>query len=423
MQAVILAAGQSSRFWPLNKKHKSLIRIMGKPLIYYTIESLKKLKIKEVLIVQSPKREIEEELKKFKFGINLNYLIQPKARGMGDAVWQARNLIKDDFCVLHAHHFDVDEFLEPMLRKKKKTGAKTILLGNKTQQPWHYGIVKLSNKTKDEIIDILEKPKKGQEPSDIAIKGIYLLSKDFFGHYQKTKKQMYDFEKTLSFYLKRGSARLLVSSRKVPTLKFPWDLFEINRQLMDRFLKSKISKTARISKKATIEGKVYFGENVQVLENAVIKGPCYLGDNCFLGNNSLVREYSNLEDNVTIGANAEIARSIFQENVHCHSGYFGDSIFGKNCKIGAGTVTANLRLDREEIKTLVKGEKTETGLKNLGCLMGENIKVGINCSLMPGILIGSDSVVGPHSVVSENIKENSIYYTQFKKITKNASRK
>jgi len=72
MQAVILAAGQSSRFWPLNKRHKSLIKIMGKPLICYTIESLKKLKIKEILIVQSPKREIEEELKKFKFGTNLN---------------------------------------------------------------------------------------------------------------------------------------------------------------------------------------------------------------------------------------------------------------------------------------------------------------------------------------------------------------
>ena len=48
-QAVILAAGESSRFWPLNQRHKSLIKIMGRPLIWYTIEGLKKAGIKEIL--------------------------------------------------------------------------------------------------------------------------------------------------------------------------------------------------------------------------------------------------------------------------------------------------------------------------------------------------------------------------------------
>jgi len=62
-QAVILAAGESSRFWPLNQKHKSLFKIMGRPLIWYTIESLKKAGIKDIIIVQGPKKDIEEELK------------------------------------------------------------------------------------------------------------------------------------------------------------------------------------------------------------------------------------------------------------------------------------------------------------------------------------------------------------------------
>ena len=47
MQAVILTAGESSRFWPLNQRHKSLIKIMGRPLIWYTIEGLKKSGIKK----------------------------------------------------------------------------------------------------------------------------------------------------------------------------------------------------------------------------------------------------------------------------------------------------------------------------------------------------------------------------------------
>ncbi len=59
-QAVILAAGESSRFWPLKQRHKSLIKIMGRPLICYTIERLKKSAIKDIIIVQGPKKDIEE---------------------------------------------------------------------------------------------------------------------------------------------------------------------------------------------------------------------------------------------------------------------------------------------------------------------------------------------------------------------------
>jgi len=41
-QAVILAAGESSRFWPLSAdKHKSMVEIMGKPILQYTLESLR----------------------------------------------------------------------------------------------------------------------------------------------------------------------------------------------------------------------------------------------------------------------------------------------------------------------------------------------------------------------------------------------
>ena len=77
MQAVILTAGQSSRFWPLNQKHKALIKIMGKPLIWHTLESLSRTKIKDVIIIQSPKKEIEQELDNYKFkGLRIRYVVQ-----------------------------------------------------------------------------------------------------------------------------------------------------------------------------------------------------------------------------------------------------------------------------------------------------------------------------------------------------------
>jgi bifunctional UDP-N-acetylglucosamine pyrophosphorylase/glucosamine-1-phosphate N-acetyltransferase len=67
---------------------------------------------------------------------------------------------------------------------------------------------------------------------------------------------------------------------------------------------------------------------------------------------------------------------------------------------------------------VVKGEKIGTGLNSLGCIMGENAKIGIHCSFMPGVLIGSNSVMGPASVIFGNIEDNKLFYTEFKGIKK-----
>jgi len=426
LQAVILAAGESSRFWPLNYQHKSLLKIMGRPLIWYTIEGLRKTGIKEIIIVQGPKKDIEEEFKNYNPpGLKIKYVIQPKPKGMGNALWQVQSLIKDNFFVMHAHHFDVDVFAKPMIEKQRKAKAKLILLGKKVDKPWKYGIVGLDNKIKDRVIKLIEQPKRGKEPSDIGIKGIYLLPKDFFQYYEKIKKHMYDFEDTLKLFMKDSDVRIVITEKEVPTLKFPWELLEANRLLFDKYLKPKIEKSAKIAKNVAIEGNVYIGKNTKVYEGAIIKGPCYIGDNCIIGNNSLIREYTNLEDNVLIGAFAEVTRCIFQENIHCHSGYFGDSIFGRGCRLGAGTITANVRIDRGEIlvKSKIKNQisKINTGLNSLGVITGENTKTGIHCSLMPGVLIGSNCNIGPNSVIFENIEDNTNFFTEFKGISKKSN--
>jgi len=415
MQAIILAAGESSRFWPLNKRHKSLIKIMGKPLIWYTINGLKKSGIREIIIVQGPKKEVEKELKNHSFKANIKYVIQPKPIGMADALSRATDYLKDQFFVLDVGRFDGGDYIRPLLKKQKSTGDQLILLGAKTDNPQLYGILSLE---RDRVKEIIEKPKKGTEPSNIKVVGVYLLPKEFIDYYQRIPERQYAFENALSLYMKEKNVRIVMAREKTPSLKYPWHLFEVEKYLINRFLKAKTEKSAKIAKNATIQNKVYIGKNAKVFEGAIIKGPCYIGDNCVIGNNSLIREYTDLEKDVLIGANAEVVRSIFQEDVHIHSGFFGDSILGEGCRIGAGTVTANVRIDRGKINSIVKGEKINTGLNSFGAVIGENTKVGINCSLMPGKLIGSNCLIGPKTVVSENIKDNTSFYAEFKGIKK-----
>jgi len=384
MKAVILAAGESSRLWPLNRKHKALLKVMGKSLIWYTIAGLRRARIKDIIIVQGPQRDIERELKDRK----IKYIVQSKPEGMGNALWQVKRIIKGPFFVLNAERIDAGEIIKKIPQKEP------ILVGQKTKNPQLFGIMKLG---RNRVLEIVEKPKK-KAPSNIKVVGVYLLEPNFFKYYQKVKKGRYDFEDALSLYMKEKEVKahiLKKSEEETPFLKYPWHLFSVTKYLFDKNLGSK---------------EVRIGKNVKIFENAVIKGPCYIGDNCIIGNNSIIREYTNLEDNVLIGANAEIVRCIFQEGTHIHSGFFGDSIFGEGCRVGAGTVTANRRLDRGEIKP--------TGLTSLGVIIGQNTKIGINVSLMPGVLIGSNCLIGPASVVFENLQDNTTLYTKFKNETR-----
>src|SRR5680860_1380978 len=417
-QAILLAAGESSRFWPLpEKKHKSLIKIMGKSLIEWTIEAVSRAGIKDIIIVHSPNSQIEKFLGDGSlFGVKLTYLIQKEAKGMGNAVMQAESLIKDSFFVLNPYVFNADEYLEKMIEKQKETDAKMVLLGVKTDKPWNYGMLEFDG---DKVTSIIEKPKEGQEPSDIKVTSIYLLSKDFFSYYRRVAEHTYAYEDALDLCMKEQDVRLVISPQETLSLKYPWDLFRDSQIMMDALLKEqKISKNAKIAKSAIIEGPVWIGENAIVFEHAVIKGPCYIGNGCTIGNNTLIRKYTNLEDGVLIGANAEVTRSIFQSRSHTHSGFFGDSIVGEDVRIGAETITANLRSDRREIRPVVKGERVETKLTALGVTIGDRTHLGIAVNLMPGVLIGCDSRIGPNSLVRDNVPSHVILYTEFKNIIK-----
>lgn len=224
-------------------------------------------------------------------------------------------------------------------------------------------------------------------------------------------------------YAKEKDARIINIGKETFALKYPWDLFEFRKYIFDKFLKRRIAKSVKIGKGALIEGKVFIGDNTKIFEKAIIKGPCYIGRDCIIGNHALIRDYTDLENNNLVGARAEVTRSIFQQNCQVHSGFFGDSILGEKCFLGAGTITANVKIDRGEIKSTVKEEKVRTGLKSFGCVMGKNVRTGIHCSFMPGVLIGENSRIGPKTFIRENIENNSFYYTKFKKTIKNDIKK
>ncbi|MDO8583047.1 MAG: sugar phosphate nucleotidyltransferase [bacterium] len=411
MQVIILAAGESSRFYPFNNQHKSMVRVVGKPILEHTIEGLKKENITEIIFVVNKNNGVKDYFGDGKkFGVSIDYVLQSEPLGSGNALILAAQKIKGDFLLLNAHRIDAHKFVNSLL--KKKLLAKAVILAKQKENTEIHGVLKFE---KNRVLEIIEKPEKGTEPSNLCVVGIYLLPHEFLQTLNNTPAEHYQLEKAISEYAKKETVSFVETKDELVTLRYPWNLLDIKDYLLKSIEKS-ISENSKIAKSAEIIGEVFVEEGVTIMENVVIKGPCYLGRNSFVGNNAILRGGIDIGENAVVGANMEIKNTIMMSDSTTHSGYIGDSVVGRNCKIAAGFLTANVRLDRGNVSATVKGEKIDTRLKMLGVMIGDNSNMGIKVTVMPGIIIGRNVVVGSSTTVMNSIEDDTKYYTKFKEI-------
>jgi len=419
MQAVVIAAGESKRFWPLNNGiHKSQIKLLGKPLMYWTLKGLVENDIKDIVVVVSKNSSIQEMLEQENdLDIKISYVVQEESLGTGNALWQAKDFIKEPFILIWPSKVHSGQLVKQMLDKQQEKGDDIVLVGSETAAPWDYGIARFDG---DRVTEIVENPEQGKEPSNINIVGVRLLQPDFFQYYEKlSNHHEADLVDATNEYLKDKKVSLLMVEEKGLPLKYPWDSFSILDTLFaSDYFESSISKSAQVAKSVIMNGPVHVGENTVIKDGTIIEGPVYIGDNCVIGYNNVLRGPVNIEDEVKTTSFAEVKNSIMQRGVHMASGFFGNSIAGEECRFGAGFASGNRRLDRETVKAKVKEEKIETRLPRLGVVVGSSSIFGIHSGTMPGVMIGSNCKIGPATHIFENVEDNTTVYTKPEKIVK-----
>ena len=186
---------------------------------------------------------------------------------------------------------------------------------------------------------------------------------------------------------------------------------------MDYFLSKKCishqGRNVEIKSNVVIEGAVYIEDNVRIFENTKIVGPCYIGRNTIIGNNNIIR-HSHIGSGCVTGFNTDITRSYIGDNCWFHSNYIGDSVLEDNVSLGAGSVLANLRLDEGDIYSLVKGEKMNTKRNKLGTIIGRDVRIGVNTSIMPGVKIGKHSFICAGMIVDKDVPDDSFCVAESK---------
>ena len=180
MKGIILAGGSGTRLYPITEgTSKQLVPVYDKPMIYYPLSVLMEAGIRDILIITT-----EEDQKSFirllgdgkKFGVNLNYAIQPSPDGLAQAFIIGERFIGDDACamVLGDNIFYGSGLNDVLKEAAMNTGdGKATIFGYQVKDPERFGIMEIDSK--GNVLSVEEKPK--QPKSDYAITGLYFYPK------------------------------------------------------------------------------------------------------------------------------------------------------------------------------------------------------------------------------------------------------
>ena len=412
MKAVILAAGEGVRLQPITStRPKHLITVGGKPILEHCLNAVKTSGIDEALIVIHYMGDVIRQYfgDGKKFGLKIEYTEQKTVLGTGNAVSMVEPHIKDDFLLAYGDLLFSAEAVKNVidLHKKEKPAATMAVVP--VENPEDYGIVELEDKK--HVKRIVEKPKHEEAPSNLANAGICVFSTEIFDKVRETSASArgeWEITDAVSQLLKEKKTVLAVKVSRDDWVDIgrPWDLLEANRWALER-MDHKV--WGLVENGAHLVGPVTVAETARIRSGAYIEGPALIDEESDIGPNCYIRSYTSVGKKVRIGNACEIKNSIIMDKVHIgHLSYVGDSILGENCNLGAGTITANYRLDGGTIKMAVKDRVMDSGRTKLGAVLGDNVKAGINALFMPGVKVGCNSWIGPNVVVHRDVAADMV---------------
>ncbi|MCW3981382.1 MAG: sugar phosphate nucleotidyltransferase [Candidatus Bathyarchaeota archaeon] len=406
MKAVILAAGKGTRLHPITlSRPKHLIPIGGRPIIEQALSTLKNAGIKEVIIVVNYLAEVFKQRvgDGTKFGMEISFVVQKELKGTADATGCVESFTEEPFLLTYGDWLTTSKAITRVLKTHEEKQPTITMAVVPVDNPEHYGIVQLENSW---VKSIIEKPPRNEAVSNLANAGVYVLSTKIFEAIKRTKpSQRGELEITdsLSLLLREGSSIAAASLERSETLDVGllWDLLPANAWVLQK-IKSKTQ--GQIENGTNLIGPIIVEEGARIRSGAYIEGPAFIGRNSDIGPNCFIRPHTSIGQEVRIGNACEIKNSIVMDRTHIgHLSYVGDSVVGENCNLGAGTTIANYRFDGKSIKMKVKNEIVDTGKRKLGVVMGDNVKTGINSSLMPGIRVGQDCWIGPEVLIRRDV--------------------
>lgn len=404
MKALVLCGGVGSSMHPL-RGDKFNISFLGRPLLEHVIDRLHEVGIdKMVFVANSANRELVCRTAHQCSGSTCHVVTQDGRVGMAGALEAVADYLHGPVVVVSPNDVVEPAAYGALIAAAEDSELDGAILAYRLDTHLPSGYLMVDSESR--VVSVVERPDPCSKPYDPI---------NVFVHYQRDGQKLLqaigttDSEK--DDLREAALASLLADGRKVRAiahagfcghLKRPWDLFPV----MEHFLlgmQPAISKSARVASSSVIEGNVVLADGVRVLEHAVIRGPAYVDEGSVIGNSALVRGGVHVGARSVIGFSTEVKHSYIGDDCWFHSNYIGDSIVDDGCSFGSGSVTANVRFDAGVVNSTVDGTRTPTDQRKLGVIVGQHCKVGINASLLPGVKVGPEAIVGPHVCLTHDL--------------------
>lgn len=146
------------------------------------------------------------------------------------------------------------------------------------------------------------------------------------------------------------------------------------------------------------DGEVTLGDNAHIRSGTVIYSDVKIGAGFRTGHNALIRENTDIGNDVLVGTN---------------------SVLDGTCRIGNGvSIQTNVYITRYTIlednvfmgpcSVTTNDKYMQTGAELKGPTIKKGARIGANATILPGITVGEDAVVGAGSVVTRDVAPNTV---------------
>ncbi len=394
-QAVLLAAGVAKRTRPLTgHKPKALLPVLNKPILQHTLEQLLPIAGEAIVVVGYEAEQIRDYFGDRLGSLPIRYVTQSAPLGTGHAVLGVEELVDGNFLVLNGDDLFSAQDLWACAERRH------CVLAQRVRDTAQFGVLATDG---EYVSAIIEKPADAG-PDRLVNTGVFHFERDIFDIFRRIRPSARgEYEITDVVRLLPAGNRLRyreVRGHWLP-IGYSWDLLRVNRLLLpsvERDVRGTVEAGAELS------GAVVVGPGARLRSGCRVIGPAIVGPHSIVEGGAVVGPGTVVGEGCRVGHGALVVGSLLMNRVHVGPGCrVPASILSDDVFLGDEVTILSKDPDRATVESFYGGQMVDTGLAELGAIVGQGTRLGKGATVSPGVKLSGHQRVADNAVLSADI--------------------